>query len=211
MKMLNSALRTYLLKVLGTLDKDEDAQVVNDILERLSTKGIFKEFRGLLLKFKTQILNQKEWTRFGKLIESCCSMFLKDAAHVTVCTIAQLANEWAKDVKFDWVIVDEGTRISEAQMVQIWRPESMFIQIGDQRQLGPIILLKPKENPFTRQLQVSPYQRFVEINHPFFVLLEVMRSTAGLEVISSVLFYFGKLRPYATAALDHPTREMSRL
>ena len=114
MKMLDSALWTYILKVLGIIDKVEDAKLVNDILERLSTKNIWKEFRGLLMKSKTHKLNQKEWKSFASLIESCAGMLLNYAAHATVCTIAQLANEWAKDVKYDWIIVDEGTRMSEA-------------------------------------------------------------------------------------------------
>ena len=96
-------------------------------------------------------------------------------------------------------------------MCQIWRTGSTLIQIGDQAQLGPTTLSKPKENPFTRQLQLSPFERFVDNNHPFLLLLEVMRGTAGLEVLSSELFYFGKLKPYATTAFDHPSRAMSRL
>ena len=211
MKMIDSALWTYILKVLGMIDKDKDAKVVNGILEDLSSKTIWTDFRGLLMKSKRRILNEKEWKDFGKLIESCARMFLKDAAHATVCTVAQLTNEWAKDVKYDWVVVDEGTRISEAQMVQVWRTGSTLILIGDQTQLGPTTLSKPKENPFTRQLQVSPYERLVDNNHPFFLLLEVMRSTAGLEIICSDLFYSRHLKPYASAALQHDTRAMSRL
>ena len=69
-----------------------------------------------------------EWSSYGDLIESCANMFVAHA-DVTVCTIAQLANEGSKNVKFDWIIVDEASKITEAQLVKIRRLTIEFLLI----------------------------------------------------------------------------------
>ena len=50
-------------------------------------------------------------------------------ADATVCTIAQLANEGSKHVKFDWIILNEASKITEAQLVQIRRLTIEFLLI----------------------------------------------------------------------------------
>ena len=68
---------------------------------------------------------------------------------------------------------------------------------------------KANENPFVDQLRYSPYVRFIENNWPYFLLSEVMRSTAGLEVLCSKLFYRGQLKPGEGTTID--TRPMTRV
>ena len=46
-------------------------------------------------------------------------MFLKDGARATVCTFAQIANEWAKGISYDIIIVDEASKLAEGQLAQI--------------------------------------------------------------------------------------------
>lgn len=70
-----------------------------------------------------------------------------------------------------------------------------FFGIDDNSQLDFTALTRSKENPFVRQLMTFPYDRYLENGHPYAMLTEVMRIIAGLEVVSSVLFYFGQLRP----------------
>ena len=110
MKMINAALWTYILKVIGLIPKEEDAKVVTELLQRLSSKAIWKDLRALVLKMQRQELNRAEWTEYGKLVESCGNSLIKDAAHGTICTIAQLAKEWSKNIKFDWIIIDEPSK-----------------------------------------------------------------------------------------------------
>ena len=43
MKMINEALWTYILKVIGLIPKEEDAKVVNELLQRLSSQAIYIE------------------------------------------------------------------------------------------------------------------------------------------------------------------------
>lgn len=119
MKMINSALWTYVLKVLGVIKKDPKATVVNDILEKLSKKKDWKELRDLLTKSQSKKLNEKEWTKYGKLIQDCATDFARNGAHATVCTIAQFASDWAKGSDADWAIVDEATQMTEAQMILV--------------------------------------------------------------------------------------------
>ena len=62
------------------------------------------------------------------------------------------------------------------------------------------MLSKPVENPFVKQLALSPYVRFVENNWiennwAFAMLIEVIRSTPRAEEDSSESFHFGKLKP----------------
>ena len=79
----------------------------------------WKCLRGLMIKSEEQELNMAQWSAYGKLIEKCATVFVKEAAHTTVYTIAQLTNEWSKEIKFDWIIVNEATKINDAQFVQI--------------------------------------------------------------------------------------------
>lgn len=96
--------------------------------------------------------------------------------------------------------------MTEAQLAQIWRDSiDLMMIIGDHAQLGPTLLSKLHENPFVRQLAGSPFTRFVENGHPYYILKEVMQATAGLEVICSDIFYEGQLRPgYNTSLQDRP-------
>ena len=138
MKMIDSALWTYILKVLNKLPRDEDADKVNAIFQKLSQKPDWKELRALVLKSEEQELNQAEWSQYGKLIEKCAIMILAEGADAVVCMIAQFANGWSKDIKFDWMIIDQGTKTTEAQLVQIWRDSvELLMMIGDHAQLGP--------------------------------------------------------------------------
>lgn len=72
-------------------------------------------------------------------------------------------------------------------------------------------MTKPKDNPFVRQLQEPPYVRFVGNGHPFWILREVMRATAGLEDLCSFLFYDKQLKLWSSTALTDKSRAMSRL
>ncbi len=162
MKMIQSALFTWLLKVLDFLPNDDHATEVNAILRTLSASTPFVELRFLMHKSKVQELNHAEWNKYGKFLKQCPVMFITEAARVTVCTIAQLGMEWAKAIKFDWTIIDEATVMSEAQFVQLWDESDLVILVGDQEQLSRPSMSKTTENPFADQLRFSPYVRFIE-------------------------------------------------
>ena len=131
-------------------------------------------------------------------------MFIAEGAHAVVRTIAQLGKDWAKGIVFPWKIVDEATKLTETQFVQIWSDDTeLAMMIGDHAQLGPTVLSKPSQNPFARQLASPPYSRFVENGHPYHMLKEVMRATAGLEVITSDVFYEGRLKPGINTSFEH--------
>ena len=52
---------------------------------------------------------------------------------------------------------------------------------------------------------MSPFARFIENGHPYYMLREVMRSTAGLETLCSDIFYEGRLKPgHRTSIGDRP-------
>ena len=211
MKEIESALWTWLLKIIYMIDNARDSPDVTSKLHHLAKQEPFKQLRGMVYKAQVQELNAKEWTQYGKLIEDCSNMFIRQTADAIVCTTAQLASPWSKDVKFAQIITDEGTVMNEPQHNQSWRGASNFLFIGDQAQLGVTTLSKPKENPFSPQLKHPPYVRYVENNWPYAMLLEVMRMTTGLEALCSDIFYDGQLKPGPGTAIDHPSRQMSRV
>ena len=89
-------------------------------------------------------------------------MLIAEAANSTVCTFAQLANEWAKGVKFQWIIVDEATKMTDAQMIQPWHELELMIHIGDHTHLGPTTLSKADKNLLVNQIVHSPFYRFID-------------------------------------------------
>lgn len=135
MKMIRSALWTWLSKVMGFIKMDKESPQVKRAIEELGKMTEFRELREMMLKCKVQELNNAERRKYGQLIEQCGSIFVKDGARAVVCTIAQFANEWSKDTTFDLFIIDEGTTVTDAQFAQIWRGDSTVIYIGDQAQL----------------------------------------------------------------------------
>lgn len=209
--MLDSSLWTWILKTIGVIEKQEDAHAVNAILEGLALREEWKDLRGLFLKSQNQELDSAEWSKYGQLINECAASFVKDAACAIVCTIGQLAVEWGKGLKFDWIIIDEAPVITEGQFVMSWRNFEVMLLVGDQAQLGPDVLSKPDENPFHAQLLLSPFVRFISNGWPYSMLTEVMRMTAGLEIICSELFYEGQLEPGKHTSLDDASRAMSRI
>ena len=149
MKIVDSVLWTWILKNLGMIEKSDDTSV-NFILDEIAQQRHWQDLFDLIKKPQRQKLNQAEWTIYGKLIEDCATIFVRDAARATVYTIAQLANDWPDDSEFGWVIVDEATTMTEAQLVQTWGKrdlEAIFL-VGDQAQLGPVAQTKPNENLF---------------------------------------------------------------
>ena len=211
LRVIESALFTWILKITGAIPKDKDAIQVNAILDNLAAEKDFQELTAIMHKSREQQLNRAEWTQYGKLIETCASMLIQNGTQATVTTIAQLAMEWSKGIKFDWIITDEATGMSEGQFIQIWRDSDLAIWIGDQAQLGRPTMSKAEQNPFVAQLRVSPFVRFIDNGFPYFMLKEVMRMTSGLEVICSELFYNGRLKPGKSTELAHPSRAMTRL
>lgn len=210
MKMIESALWTWLLKVISKVDRHKGSPKVNAKLDELMKQDNFIEFKAMVSKSQVQELNTAEWTSYGKLIETCASIFITDTADAVVCTIAQLAMDWSAEAKFGLIVVDEATMMNEAQLVQLWRDGCPLISIGDQVQLGVVCLSKPKTNPFVDQIKYPPFVRFIDNDWPYSMLLEVMRMTVGLEALCSDLFYGGELKPGASTAIDHPSRQMSR-
>ena len=203
MILINSALWTWMLKVMGMVHDENESKAITDTLQKLSKDPIWKELRSYLLKSETQLLNNAETKKYHSYVRACATMFIAKAADTTVCTFAQLANEWAKDVNFEWVIVDEATKMNEPQMIQIWRESAdLVLMIGDQAQLGPTTLSKGQENPFVKQLAFSPFQRFLDNGYPYMMLREVMRSTAGLETMCSDVFYSSQLKPGIRTSLE---------
>ena len=202
MKMIETALFTWLLKVIEFIPRDKDTPEINNVLDDLARTAPFRDLCDLMHKSREQKLNRAERTRYGKAITSCAGSLL-ERAQACVCTIAQLTMEWAEDIHFDWKIVDEATEMSEGQFVAIWGDSDLIINIGDQQQPGKTVMSKPTENPFVDQLRYSPSLRFIENNWPSFLLKEVMRSTTGLEVLCSELFYRGQLTPGKGTTLDN--------
>lgn len=210
MRMIDSALWTWMLKVLHVIKKDPNAHVVNIILDQLAAKEEWQELRAILMKSQVQELNNAQQAMYVDLIKKCAAMFISIAASATVCTIAQLASQLLKGVLFDWIIVDEAIVMTEAQFIEIWRNSSLVILLGDQAQFGSTVLTKPFENPFVDQLRQGPFVRLIQNGWPYFMLREVMRMTSGLELICSDLFYNGKLKSGTGTELYLPSRAMSR-
>lgn len=210
MKMIRSALWTWMSKVLGFIKMDKESPEVKRSLEQLRKMKEWQELRDIMVKAKGQELNSTERTQYGNLIEACGSSFVKDAARAVICTVAQFANEWSQDTTFDLFIIDEGTTITDAQFTQIWRGDATVIFIGDHAQLWNVTQSKPKDNPFVSQYAFPPYVRFIESGWPYARLVEVMRMTNGLELICSELFYEGQLVPGTSTSLSHESRKMSR-
>ena len=136
-------------------------------------------------------------------------MFVKDVARATVCTIAQLAKEWSKGIKFDLIIIAEATVMTEAQMVQIWCDPATLLCISSQLQLSPMGQSKPRttqatDNPFIHQYTFSPYVRFLESNWPYAMLLEV--SSNPDDSWSQACLQRIVLRRTAEAWTDHRNR-----
>ena len=193
------------LKVLGFIRDENESQAVAHTLKRMSQKECFTGLRDLMVKSQKHFLNNAERRLYKNLVEECAALIVKEAADATVCTFAQLANDWSKGVKFDWIIVDEATTMNDAQMIQAWRDSELVIEIGDHTQLGPTTLSKPNENPFVDQIGYSPFHRFIENGYPYLMLKEVMRSTKGLEAMCSDLWYQGMLEPGQNTSLaDRP-------
>ena len=165
----------------------------------------------MVRKSQVQELYAKEGTTYGDLIELCAKIFITDGADTVVCTIAQLAMEWSKEVKFGLIIVNEATVMNEAQMVQVRRDDANVVSIGDHLQLGVVSLSKSNTNPYVSQLTLPPYVHPTENGWPYAMLLEVMRMTVGPEVLCSDLFYKGGLKPGKSTAIDQSSRQMSKI
>ena len=206
MKLINSALWTWMLKVMGFIHDEDESEEVTTTLNNLSKRVPWDQLRSLFGKSEVQHLNEDEWKMYKTLIGECATMFIAEAADSIVCTFAQLRNEWAKNINFSWVIVDEATKMTEAQMISVWRDHTdLVMMIGDHAQLGPTTLSKVMENPFVPQLTYSPFHRFVDNGYPYMMLREVMRSTTGLEAMCSDLFYSSQLKPgIHTSLKDRP-------
>ena len=71
------------------------------------------------LESQVQKFNKAELSDYSQHPQSCASLFIQEATRATVSTMAQLAAEWAKDIKLDWLIMDEGTVMSEGQFINI--------------------------------------------------------------------------------------------
>ena len=210
MKVIAHALWTWILKVIGIIEHVSDDEDVAKTMKRMAADPNFVGLRDLYLKSKTQLLNRAERSQYDKHISECASIFIRDASLATCCTMSQFMMDWSTDIAFDWVIVDEATVMTEAQAIAVTRTSPITIWMGDQKQLGTTIISKPRENPFSEQLRLSPFVRFIENGWPFHLLREVMRMGNGLEEMSSQIFYDGKLIPGAGTAFDHPTRETGR-
>ncbi len=210
MKVIAHALWTWMLKVIGIIEHVSEDEDVTKTLKRMAADPNFVGLRDLYLKSKTQLLNRAERTQYDKHINECASIFIRDATLATVCTMSQFMMDWSQEIAFDWVIVDEATVMTEAQAIAFTRRSSITLWMGDQKQLGTTIVSKPRENPFSEQLRLSPFVRFIENGHPFHLLREVMRMGNGLEDMSSQIFYDGKLIPGEGTAFDDPKRETGR-
>ncbi|CAF9915835.1 hypothetical protein IMSHALPRED_002712 [Imshaugia aleurites] len=114
MKVIASAVWTWVLRVLDLILKNPNAIEINSILEEVSLTVIWKSLGMLISKSKKQDLNRAEWTKYSKLMEDATAMFLKRAVHATVCTIPQLTNDWAKGVEYNIILIDEATKMTEA-------------------------------------------------------------------------------------------------
>ena len=118
MKLFQTALWTFMCKVLGLNPKDDETNEVKILLERSYINDAWNELNDFIAKSKVQLLNNKKWASYNKVVGQCCQMFIDDVTQIVICTIAQLQNEWVEEVKFDMIIGDEGTKMSEAQLVQ---------------------------------------------------------------------------------------------
>ena len=75
-------------------------------------------------------MNTKEWTSYGNLIELCANPFLTDGVDAVVCTMAQLAMNWSKGIRFGLIIIDGATIMTEAKLVQLWRDDAIVLCIA---------------------------------------------------------------------------------
>ena len=125
MKMVQSALFTWTLKIVDFLPRDGMTPDVIRILERLSRATPFMELRFLLNKSQEQKLNIAERTRYSKFIKEAAIMLITEAAQATVCTIAQLGMEWAKAIKSS---VSQRRWCKTASRDRRWHIPTQFIQ-----------------------------------------------------------------------------------
>ena len=61
MKEIESALWTWLLRVISMMDKVKDSPEVNTKLDYLAKQDLFKQLREMVRKAQVQELNAKEW------------------------------------------------------------------------------------------------------------------------------------------------------
>lgn len=58
-------------------------------------------------------------------------VFVTEGTRTTDFTMAQLAAGWSKGFKFDSLVIDKETAMTEGQFVQIWREAELAIMVGD--------------------------------------------------------------------------------
>ena len=140
----------------------------------------------------------------------CTHSIARDIATIVVCTLAQVTNKWSKGIRLKLILIDEATVLTKAAFLVAWRGSFNVISIGDQARLGSVVQTDKKSNLFVEQMMQPLFIRFISNGWPVRILIEVIRMTAGLEILTSEEFYNGQLKPGEGTALSHKSRQMSR-
>lgn len=193
--LTESALWTYILKHIGVIPS-------GDLTVTASGRSA-----SLYQKSKVQLLNNSEQKEFREDLLAI-GREITNQARVIVCTPAQLASPLMANIDFDLGFIDEATTMNEAEFIMVWRVCRNVLSVGDTKQLNGTVMSKTAENPFFRQLEVSAFNRFIDMGWGYHTLVESMRMTKGLMDLPNHLFYGDSL--ISGPGTDLQDREITR-
>ncbi|OQD75837.1 hypothetical protein PENDEC_c006G01992 [Penicillium decumbens] len=134
-------------------------------------------------------------------------------ADIVVCTLFSAGQNIIREaINPDAIFVDEAAMTKETDLWPLYTyfnpRDHPLLLFGDHHQLQSIVKSTPDTNQFHRQLQLSPFARFVYAGFLVELLREQHRMVPGISAIVNRVFYANELRDAMQVTLPH--RELAR-
>ena len=127
-------------------------------------------------------------------------------ADIVVCTLFSAGQKIIREaISPDAVFIDEAAMTKETDLwpIYAWYSRVPLLLFGDHHQMQPFVKSTPETNQFHRQLQVSPFTRFVYAGLLVEVLREQYRMAPDISAIVNRIFYANEVRDAMKVTLPH--------
>ena len=116
-------------------------------------------------------------------------------------TLYKCAQRAAKGLgsAFDVVIIDEGSQVTLPSFCATSLLGRAIILVGDHRQLAPVVVQQPSNEPGEDLYRMSAFEYLVN-RHPFYCLNETRRLNRHVCTFISAKYYDGTLTPHTSSA-----------
>ena len=147
-------------------------------------------------------LNKKDFDEYKKMLSNFEEKII-DSSDIILSTISNSADSRLKDYYFPIVIIDEATQSLEPDcLLPLYHKAEMTILIGDEKQLGPIVISKDAE---TSGFEISLFERlsfYYEGSNFISILNEQYRMHEFLYRFSNEKFYQNQMITRTKNSLD---------